>query len=114
MRLFFVFLLSGCELSVSLLSQLFRPVVFDYHAAFELLAFDVFKLLGLDDVPEVALVAILFEPLEQVQFMLFELFNTSVEARDSVEHLVVLLLVASAVSLRFITFLVLLGHFRFE
>ena len=104
----------GCELSISLLPQLFRPVVFDDHAALELLALHVFELLGLDDVPKVALVAVLFEPLKQVQLVLLELLNASVETGDSVEHLIVLLLVASAIGLRLVSLLVLLGHLRFE
>ena len=59
------------EHKVFLLATILWPIVLHCNAPIELLAFDSFELLGLDDVGEISLVAMLLKLLEKMQFVLF-------------------------------------------
>lgn len=86
------------ELSVSLLPQLFRVVVLNRDFAIELLSLDILQLLSLDDVTQIALIPCLLELLKQMKLVLLQFLDSSVQARNCLEHLIVLLLVAVSFS----------------
>jgi hypothetical protein len=54
---------------------------------------DVLKLLRFNDVVQFPLVSKRLKFLKQVKFVLFQLFNATVQAVNRVEHLIMLLLV---------------------
>ena len=82
------------KLCVTLLPQQFRVVVFHDDPPLEFLSFDVLKLLGLDDVAEISSVTITLKLTEQVQLVGLQLFDSGIQAADTLEHLIVLGLVA--------------------
>ena len=69
-----------------------RIILFDHDAVFKLLRLDLIQVLRLDDVLEAALVTIALELAQQVQLVTLELLNTLIERRDTVKHLIVLVL----------------------
>ena len=69
-----------------------RIILLYHDAVFKLLRLNLIQVLRLDDVLEATLVTVAFELAQQVQLVTLELLDTLIERRDTVKHLIVLVL----------------------
>lgn len=93
-------------LLVPLVPVSLRLVVLDLYAVLHFLCLDITKFLGLDDVGQVSSIAVAFELIEEVEFMLLQLLNPGIESTHRLKHLIMLSLKLGHIVFALLHFLV--------